>query len=221
MTDAFFHFHIFLCIVFFLSYWQTQALVTFFQIEFSKCHQRVGFSTAPEAPYTHWKQTVFYLEVQYIFNFFSKFSKKKEDFFKLKMIFFWIFFYTFWNIFLKNKNFKKSKKKFSNFRTTSPPWRTRRCLGSSGWNPTIVTRGTWISRSKLIFKASYVKSPRRTNIVCGREEEKFSAAASTASTARAAPTIGFRNFILPYMAVVRQTQITHSEWNSLTVASSS
>jgi len=41
---------------------QVQALVTFFQIEFSKCHQRVGFSTAPEAPYTHWKQTVFYLE---------------------------------------------------------------------------------------------------------------------------------------------------------------
>jgi len=39
-----------------------QALVTFFQVEFSKCHQRVGFSTAPEAPYTHWKQTVFYLE---------------------------------------------------------------------------------------------------------------------------------------------------------------
>merc|ERR1711887_431221 len=39
-----------------------QALVTFFQIEFSKCHKRVGFSTAPEAPYTHWKQTVFYLE---------------------------------------------------------------------------------------------------------------------------------------------------------------
>merc|ERR1712226_711061 len=39
-----------------------QALVTFFQIEFSKCHKRVGFSTAPEAPYTHWKQTVFYME---------------------------------------------------------------------------------------------------------------------------------------------------------------
>ena len=33
-----------------------QALVTFFNIEFSKCHKRVGFSTAPEAPYTHWKQ---------------------------------------------------------------------------------------------------------------------------------------------------------------------
>jgi cyclopropane fatty-acyl-phospholipid synthase-like methyltransferase len=38
------------------------ALVTFFNIEFSHCHKRVGFSTAPEAPYTHWKQTVFYLE---------------------------------------------------------------------------------------------------------------------------------------------------------------
>jgi hypothetical protein len=35
--------------------------VTFFNIEFTKCHKRVGFSTAPEAPYTHWKQTVFYL----------------------------------------------------------------------------------------------------------------------------------------------------------------
>ncbi|XP_046689139.1 protein arginine N-methyltransferase 1-like [Homalodisca vitripennis] len=38
-----------------------QALVTFFTIEFTKCHKRIGFSTAPEAPYTHWKQTVFYL----------------------------------------------------------------------------------------------------------------------------------------------------------------
>jgi len=39
-----------------------QALVTFFNVEFSKCHKRIGFSTAPEAPYTHWKQTVFYLQ---------------------------------------------------------------------------------------------------------------------------------------------------------------
>jgi len=39
-----------------------QALVTFFNIEFTHCHKRVGFSTAPEAPYTHWKQVVFYLE---------------------------------------------------------------------------------------------------------------------------------------------------------------
>ncbi|XP_056655104.1 protein arginine N-methyltransferase 8 isoform X1 [Monodelphis domestica] len=38
------------------------ALVTYFNIEFTKCHKKMGFSTAPDAPYTHWKQTVFYLE---------------------------------------------------------------------------------------------------------------------------------------------------------------
>ncbi|XP_057693266.1 protein arginine N-methyltransferase 8-B isoform X2 [Corythoichthys intestinalis] len=38
------------------------ALVTFFNIEFTKCHKKTGFSTAPNAAYTHWKQTVFYLE---------------------------------------------------------------------------------------------------------------------------------------------------------------
>ena len=37
------------------------ALVTFFNVAFTKCHTPVGFSTAPEAPYTHWKQTRFYL----------------------------------------------------------------------------------------------------------------------------------------------------------------
>ena len=37
-----------------------QALVTFFNIEFTHCHKRVGFSTAPEAPYTHWKQVQWY-----------------------------------------------------------------------------------------------------------------------------------------------------------------
>ncbi|VVD02033.1 unnamed protein product, partial [Leptidea sinapis] len=39
-----------------------QALVTFFNVEFTKCHKRLGFSTAPESPYTHWKQTVFYFD---------------------------------------------------------------------------------------------------------------------------------------------------------------
>lgn len=39
-----------------------QALVTFFTIEFTKCHKRIGFSTAPEVQYTHWKQTVFYFD---------------------------------------------------------------------------------------------------------------------------------------------------------------
>ena len=52
----------------------SQALVTFFNIEFTKCHKRVGFSTAPEAPYTHWKQTVFYLD-EYIT------AKKGEEIF--------------------------------------------------------------------------------------------------------------------------------------------
>ncbi|EEB13167.1 protein arginine N-methyltransferase, putative [Pediculus humanus corporis] len=49
-----------------------QALVTFFNIEFTKCHKRIGFSTAPEAPYTHWKQTVFY------FNNYVTVKKKEE-----------------------------------------------------------------------------------------------------------------------------------------------
>ena len=38
------------------------ALVTFFNIEFTKCHHKVAFSTSPEAKPTHWKQTVFYLD---------------------------------------------------------------------------------------------------------------------------------------------------------------
>ncbi|XP_031620309.1 protein arginine N-methyltransferase 1 isoform X1 [Contarinia nasturtii] len=39
-----------------------QALVTFFNVEFTRCHKRMGFSTSPDSPYTHWKQTVFYLD---------------------------------------------------------------------------------------------------------------------------------------------------------------
>jgi len=38
------------------------ALVCFFNMEFTHCHKRIGFSTAPECPYTHWKQTVFYFD---------------------------------------------------------------------------------------------------------------------------------------------------------------
>merc|ERR1719259_1523095 len=48
------------------------ALVTYFTVEFSHCHKRIGFSTSPEHQYTHWKQTVFYLE-DYVT------SKKGED----------------------------------------------------------------------------------------------------------------------------------------------
>jgi protein arginine N-methyltransferase 1 len=39
-----------------------QAFVTYFAVEFSKCHKPVGFSTDPHSRYTHWKQTIFYLD---------------------------------------------------------------------------------------------------------------------------------------------------------------
>ncbi|KAJ3630003.1 hypothetical protein Zmor_028524, partial [Zophobas morio] len=38
------------------------AFVLYFHIEFSKCHKPVHFSTGPLDPYTHWKQTVFYID---------------------------------------------------------------------------------------------------------------------------------------------------------------
>jgi protein arginine N-methyltransferase 1 len=37
------------------------ALVAYFDIEFSKCHKPIYFSTGPKSRYTHWKQTVFYM----------------------------------------------------------------------------------------------------------------------------------------------------------------
>lgn len=43
-----------------------QALVTNFKVEFSKAHKGVAFSTAPDAPPTHWKQTMFYLDAYYM-----------------------------------------------------------------------------------------------------------------------------------------------------------
>jgi len=39
-----------------------QALVTFFNVEFSACHKKTWFSTSPDHQYTHWKQTTFYLQ---------------------------------------------------------------------------------------------------------------------------------------------------------------
>ncbi|XP_039491474.1 protein arginine N-methyltransferase 1 [Drosophila santomea] len=38
------------------------ALVAYFDVGFSKSTQRISFSTSPCAPWTHWNQTVFYLE---------------------------------------------------------------------------------------------------------------------------------------------------------------
>ncbi|KTW31307.1 protein-arginine omega-N methyltransferase HMT1 [Pneumocystis jirovecii RU7] len=37
------------------------AIIAWFDIEFEACYKPVRFSTGPHAKYTHWKQTVFYL----------------------------------------------------------------------------------------------------------------------------------------------------------------
>jgi len=37
------------------------AFVAYFDIEFTQAHKPVFFSTSPKCKYTHWKQTVFYL----------------------------------------------------------------------------------------------------------------------------------------------------------------
>ena len=38
------------------------ALIAWFDIDFTKCHKPIRFSTGPHTKYTHWKQTVFYLQ---------------------------------------------------------------------------------------------------------------------------------------------------------------
>ncbi len=38
------------------------AIVAYFTVEFSKTHTKLKFSTGPRSEYTHWKQTVFYLD---------------------------------------------------------------------------------------------------------------------------------------------------------------
>jgi protein arginine N-methyltransferase 1 len=38
------------------------ALICWFDVSFTKCHKVITLTTSPGAPYTHWKQTVFYLE---------------------------------------------------------------------------------------------------------------------------------------------------------------
>jgi len=44
------------------------ALVAYFNVEFSKTHTQIRFSTGPRSPYTHWKQTVFYLAEPVVAN---------------------------------------------------------------------------------------------------------------------------------------------------------
>jgi len=38
------------------------GLTAWFDVQFTKCHVDTGFSTAPFCDYTHWKQTVFYVD---------------------------------------------------------------------------------------------------------------------------------------------------------------
>jgi type I protein arginine methyltransferase len=38
------------------------ALLTYFNVEFTQCHKKTGFSTSPYSHPTHWLQTVFYLK---------------------------------------------------------------------------------------------------------------------------------------------------------------
>lgn len=38
------------------------ALVAYFDCTFSRSHKQIAFSTGPKSKYTHWKQTIFYLE---------------------------------------------------------------------------------------------------------------------------------------------------------------
>ena len=111
-----------------------QALVTFFQIEFSKCHKRVGFSTAPEAPYTHWKQTVFYLE-DYI-------TCKKDE--EVYIFFILFFFFKYFSFFFINFFF--------------------RFLEPSKWLPTNVTNGIWTLKLKSNSTGNLVKWKRPTSI---------------------------------------------------------
>jgi protein arginine N-methyltransferase 1 len=38
------------------------AFIAWFDVEFTRCHKNITITTGPQHKYTHWKQTVFYLE---------------------------------------------------------------------------------------------------------------------------------------------------------------
>lgn len=44
------------------------ALVAYFTVTFSETHTKIRLDTSPRAPYTHWKQTVLYLQDPFIAN---------------------------------------------------------------------------------------------------------------------------------------------------------
>lgn len=60
-----------------------QALVTYFNVDFSKCHKRIGFSTSPDSQYTHWKVSlhIALCSVSYKCTFLTQFSLYSKQFF--------------------------------------------------------------------------------------------------------------------------------------------
>lgn len=52
-----------------------QGFMTYFNVEFTKCHTKTSFSTSPDSPRTHWMQSIFYVEDNNII------VKKGEDIF--------------------------------------------------------------------------------------------------------------------------------------------
>ena len=59
------------------------ALTCYFNVEFSKTHNKLKMSTGPKSKYTHWKQTIFYLDEPLIVHAGEKitgqFSVKRND----------------------------------------------------------------------------------------------------------------------------------------------
>ena len=50
------------------------AFICYFDIEFSKCHKKLAFSTGPRAKYTHWKQVCFVVSLGFCLFFCTDFT---------------------------------------------------------------------------------------------------------------------------------------------------
>lgn len=60
------------------------GFITYFNVEFTKCHKKTGFDTSPDSPRTHWTQTVFYFEQNNIVilkgeDIFGKFMVQRNE----------------------------------------------------------------------------------------------------------------------------------------------
>lgn len=62
------------------------GLIAYFTVEFTKCKQKIKISTAPHEEYTHWKQTIFYLKVDFfIYPEFIKIFRMWPQFARVKI----------------------------------------------------------------------------------------------------------------------------------------